>query len=661
MLYAYHHSWEKLYRSPFGAVEEGSTVTLRIWAKTDQTLHKAHLILDSPEKRQVFPMKRVGQIQSGFVYEARLNLPETPCLLHYHFILYEECYGHVETYYYGNNRQSLGGAGALSSEACNSYQILVYKKGFSSPKWLREGILYQIFPDRFYRKGDIVSKPRDYYYHRTWDELPRHNLTDPNGDYASRDFFGGNLWGIQEKLPYLASLGVTILYLNPIFDAYSNHKYDTGNYLEVDVMFGGNKAFQSLCEKAKASGIRILLDGVFSHSGSDSIYFNKESRYPGLGAYESKNSIYFPWYRFHNYPEDYECWWGIKTLPNINELTPSYVEYMLTGPDSVVRHWLRLGASGWRLDVADELPSPFIKTLYRTVKEEGADFAVIGEVWEDASHKVSYGELRDYLLGEEMDSVMNYPFRHALFDFLLGHSSGEMFTRRIMSLMENYPLTVFYSLMNMLSTHDLPRALSVLGGAPLVQELSREEQSRFFLSPEQKTLAKKRMKLASLVQFSFPGLPSIYYGDEAGMEGMGDPFNRGPYPWGREEPDLFHWFQYLTTLRQKEAVLKSGFFQFLSEDEDSIAWLRFLDEGRDVFGDSQRGGPLLFAINRHPEKAKDITLFLAAFGIYRLCDINGKEKASHPLGIFTLKLPPLGYEILMPKPLPTGEAPTKHD
>lgn len=655
MLHAYHHSWEALYRSPFGAVECGIKVTLRIWLESDKTLYKTDLFLDFLENTQILPMKRVGQMKTGFVYEASFTAPETPCLLHYHFKLYEEFYGHIESYEYGNNAQLLGGDGALSSES-SPYQILVYKRGFSTPEWLREGILYQIFPDRFYRKGEIIRKNRDYYYHSIWDELPRHDLTDSNGDYSSRDFFGGNLWGVQEKLPYLASLGVTILYLNPIFDAYSNHKYDTGNHLEVDAMFGGNEAFQSLCKAAKFYGIRIILDGVFSHSGSDSMYFNKESRYPNLGAYESKESIYFPWYRFRSYPEEYESWWGIQTLPNICELEPSYVDYMLKNPDSVVRHWLRLGADGWRLDVADELPSAFIKMLYQTVKEEGPDFVVIGEVWEDASYKVSYGELRDYLLGEEMDSVMNYPFRRTLFDFLLGHDSGEMFSRKITSLMENYPRPIFYSLMNMLSTHDLPRALSVLGGAPLSQALSREEQSQFSLSIEQKILARKRLMLASVVQFSFPGLPSIYYGDEVGMEGLYDPFNRGTYPWGREDQELLSWFQFLAALRQKEDVLKTGFLEFLSADETCISWLRFLKEGHDAFGKKRNGEPFLFAINRHPTEERNITLFLAPFGVFRLRDLDGKDRGFHPLGIFTLRLPPLGFEILSSSPPPEGAA-----
>ncbi|HBS60173.1 MAG TPA: hypothetical protein DEA44_13005, partial [Firmicutes bacterium] len=299
------------------------------------------------------------------------------------------------------------------------------------------------------------------------------------GKIFAYDFFGGNLRGVLAKLPYLKQLGVGAIYLNPVFESPSNHKYDTGDYKKIDPLFGDYPLFSQLCSRARELGMAIILDGVFSHTGSDSRYFNKEGRYPELGAYQSTASPYFPWYRFHNHPDQYECWWGIDTLPNVNELEPSYLDFIADNEDSVLKYWLRAGIKGWRLDVADELPGRFIKHLHTVLKAQDPAAVLIGEVWEDASRKVSYGTERAYLLGDELDSVTNYPFRSMLLDFILGVDDAAQTQHRLTSLAENYPREHFYAALNMLGSHDVPRILSLLGEAPPQESLSIIDQARY--------------------------------------------------------------------------------------------------------------------------------------------------------------------------------------
>ncbi len=313
---------------------------------------------------------------------------------------------------------------------------------------------------------------------------------------------GRNARGIEEKLPYLASLGVTVLYLNPIFEAASNHRYDTADYTRVDPLLGRKKDFESLCEAARKRGIRIVLDGVFNHTGADSVYFDKFGNYGTAEKYRS-------WFRFGDqYRHGYECWWDVPDLPNVEENDPSFREF-LCGEDGVVRRWLRRGASGWRLDVADELPDSLIRDIRAAMKEEKEDSLLLGEVWEDASNKVSYGALREYFLGSELDATMHYPFRTAVLDFLLGKIHAQAACDAFWTIQEHYPKENLYAALNLIGSHDRARVLTVLGGDV------------------------NALKMAMFLQFALPGVPSIYYGDEAGMTGGTDPYNRGSFPWGK--------------------------------------------------------------------------------------------------------------------------------
>jgi glycosidase len=318
-------------------------------------------------------------------------------------------------------------------------------------------------------------------------------------------------------------------------------------------------------------GIHVINDGVYSHTGSDSKYFNKKGTYGNGGAYRDKNSPYFSWYKFNNWPENYHSWWGFDTLPEVYEEDPNFNEY-INGENGIVRKWMRLGNSGWRLDVADELPDSFLVNLRNSVKAENPNAIVIGEVWEDASNKQSYGARRKFLLGEQLDSVMNYVFRNAILDFCRGVDSKYVMDT-ILNLLENYPKPVIRVLMNLLSTHDTERFITMVAGEPL-NGRDRQWQANTHLSDEEKERGIKLMKIASGIQYTLPGFPCVYYGDEAGMEGYKDPFNRCGYPWGHENQELIKWHTDLGELRSSISALWDGDFQNVYSKGNVLSYLR---------------------------------------------------------------------------------------
>ena len=323
------------------------------------------------------------------------------------------------------------------------------------------------------------------------------------GKVLNNDFFGGNIRGILEKLDYLQSLHVTVLYLNPIFRSFSNHRYDTGNFMEIDPTFGTEEEFARLVEECRKRGIRIMLDGVFNHTGDDSLYFNKYGRYPGVGAYQSKDSKYYAWYNFIHYPEKYSAWWGIDNLPAVNEECPSYADY-ITGENGVIRYWLKYSLGGFRLDVADELPDEFIEKIRQAVKAADPEAVVLGEVWEDASNKIAYSKRRKYFWGKELDSVMNYPLKDAIIQFILSGDTS-LFRQTVAMLRDNYPKSVLDSLMNILGTHDTARILTALGG---VHAYTKDEMSYTKLSesgpPHRKRSASRRRRCCCSPSSAFP-------------------------------------------------------------------------------------------------------------------------------------------------------------
>ena len=470
-------------------------------------------------------------------------------------------------------KKGFGGEG--STEAHNGpWQLTVYDPSFDTPHWMTGGIMYQIFPDRFYNSGTPKANvPQDRKLHEHWGEQPDWK-PDERGIITNSDYFGGDLKGIEEKLPYLESLGVTCIYLNPIFEAHSNHRYNTADYSKIDPLLGTEADFQHLCAAAKKRGMHVIVDGVFNHTGSDSIYFNREKRYPVEGAYNSQQSPYSSWYNFHPWPNQYDCWWNFDTLPDVNECAPSYNDY-INGTHGIIRKWLALGADGWRLDVADELPDEFLENLRDAAKAEKPDAVILGEVWEDASNKEAYGQRRKYFQGHQLDSVMNYPFRNAILGFLTGADAANMM-EIIMNIVENYPPQVLRLLMNHIGTHDTERAITVLAGEPMGNH-GRDWQSSTHLSRERRQKGLRLMRLAALMQYTLPGVPCIYYGDEAGLEGYRDPFNRGCYPWGHENEGLVEWYRRLARLRKSCPCLNEGIIYPLMAGDHCMAYIR--DDG----------------------------------------------------------------------------------
>lgn len=570
----FHDSRQARYRCPFGAAAVGSTVNLSLDAVLPQG-SRAYLRLWQ-EGESLLPMDpRTGGFSISF------QLPEAPGLLWYYFVIDTP----AARVYYGKAPGQKHSCGQVFHAPPESWQITVYRPR-PLPAWYENAVVYQIFPDRFHRGTDWETRQADAAHPDGW-HGPRRIIVqdwydtpfyckDPTGRVTRWPFFGGTLDGIRQKLLYLKSLGIGVIYLNPIFTAGSNHKYDTADYHTIDPGFGDTETFTTLCREARDLGIRILLDGVFSHTGADSIYFNRYGNYPEPGAYSPEKSPYDSWYRFSpEHPAGYECWWGVDALPNVEETDPGYVEF-LCGAQGVIRKWLRLGASGWRLDVADELPDSLIRAISQASKEERPDALILGEVWEDASNKVSYGQLRPYLLGEELDCTMHYPFRTGAINFLLGRQDAAAFSEAMETIHENYPPSAFYGALNLIGTHDTPRILTVLGEAP--EDLPEPAQEEFRLDGHGRYLAVARLKLLQLLQFTFPGVPCVYYGDEAGMEGFADPYNRGPFPWGKEDGVLSFHVRYLSHLRQEYPVLRSGSFHPRSIYPDVFCLERRLED-----------------------------------------------------------------------------------
>lgn len=415
-----------------------------------------------------------------------------------------------------------------------TYQQTVYNKCFTTPSWLRGAVIYQIFPDRFRRSGKtpLPVQCKNWVFREAWGDDPAAG-PDENGVVLNNDFFGGDLPGIEESLPYLAGLGVNVIYLNPIFQAYSNHRYDTADYEKIDPLLGTEEDFRRLCISARALGIRIILDGVFNHTGSHSRYFNKDGAFDSLGAYQSKESPYFDWYSFTSWPAEYACWWGIDTLPNLREENPEVLDYMIRHEDSVVARWLRAGASGFRLDVADELPDGFLDALRVRVKELDPEACIIGEVWEDASNKVAYGARRRYLAGGQLDTVMNYPLKDGILNFLCGIETGLQLSGRMKALREHYPEPAFMTLMNILGTHDTPRLRTALSGNGTDAE------------------CRERLYCALMIWAFMPGAACIYYGDEIGMEGGKDPMNRKCFQPELADAEITAYYKKLLAFRRE--------------------------------------------------------------------------------------------------------------
>lgn len=556
----YHNSQDINFRSPFGAVAKGVPTKLVVDAFSAfdiiADIELKHYDINGNISEECFAMIKTSD--HSFETTLHNNKPGV-CFYRFKFITPDGIF------YYGNNEKMLGGEGSTYKEAETDryFQITIFENGLKVPEWFKKTVIYQIFPDRFAIGFDKTAEDKkNAFYYSDWNDLPFYIRKPNSSDIARWDFYRGNLSGVSEKLPYIEALGANLIYLNPIFSARSNHRYDTKDYMHVDGLLGGDSAFDLLCYVCAKNNIHLMLDGVFSHTGADSIYFDKEQKY-GNGAYKNKSSKFRSWYNFTSEDdEEYESWWGVKDLPNVNELDPSYLEYITDGEDSVIKHWIKRGIYGWRLDVADELPDEFIRHLRAAADEEGENNGIkpviLGEVWEDASNKISYDKLRSYFTCKELHTVTNYPFRKSILSFFKGEMNGYDLNSKFMSLKENYPSHNFNALVNMTGTHDVKRLMTEM------LEITNGNRS----------LARHFVKIYSAIMFTFPGVPLVYYGDETCLEGDVDPDNRRTYPWGKEDINMITHFANLAALRKKTDALYEGDTLFIDAGNDAFSFMR---------------------------------------------------------------------------------------
>lgn len=462
----------------------------------------------------------------------------------------------------------------LSQKKGTDYRMLVYADDFRTPDWFKGGVMYHIFVDRFYKSGRVDVRA-DAENQADWYAPISQYGVIPGAAVKNDLFYGGELYGVAEKLDDLKKMGVSIIYLSPIFRAASNHKYDTADYMQIDPYFGGEEAFCELIAKAGEKGIRVILDGVFNHTGDDSIYFNRYGNYPSKGAYQSEDSPYRNWYFFdENKKAGYECWWDIDILPKLDHRTEACRKFF-TGKEGVGARYASLGIGGWRLDVADELSDDFLCEFRQSVRSAGDDPIIIGEVWENAADKIAYGKRRSYFQGRQLDSVMNYPFRTALLEFIIGKNAKAL-ADELTEIYSSYPKCVSDCLMNIIGTHDTERIITVLGDKSY-KELTNKELSTHYMTEAEYAEGVKLLKVAATLQYTVYGVPSVFYGDEAGLEGGRDPFCRPTYPWGRECGELLKHYKLLGKIRNNP-VFKTGDFKVTEYGDGYIVYERALGD-----------------------------------------------------------------------------------
>ena len=572
----YHNSLLPEYRRPFGAVRCGDKMSLAIKILGGKA-ERAYVQLWGDGFNAEYPMERDNDM-----FRAYFAAPENAQALWYNFRI-EGSSGIRWLCPKGD-----GCTGRLSQMMEGGFRLTVYLKDFETPEWFRKSIMYQIYPDRFAFSDDDTAKKGVEYHkkigqtpelHKNLDEPVRYLPRDFEENYSPDDFYGGTFKGMEEKLTYLKELGISCIYLNPIVEARSNHRYDCSDYLNADPILGTNEDFQRLAKKAEEMGIRIMLDGVFSHTGADSVYFNRYGNYPSIGACQGVKSDYYKWYDFKHFPDDYRSWWGFKDLPEVNELDADWQDFVITGKDSVVKTWLRRGAAAWRLDVADELPDEVLALIRKHSKLEKPDAPILGEVWEDAVIKESYGGRRNYALGYSLDSVMNYPFRTAMLDFAHGRKDAYTIRDFLTAQHMNYPQPMYYSLMNLLGSHDTDRVATAMSTPVVLRSLSREDQLNVYIGAEDTVRGIELEKLCAGIQFAIPGVPSIYYGDEQGMQGTNDPFNRLPFK--EDNVELQAYYAELCKRRNAEPAIREGAVEFSAVTKDLLLIYRHSDEGSD--------------------------------------------------------------------------------
>lgn len=534
-----------LFKFPKGVISKNKTVRFHVEYIDEKEPKNVYLMLKKDEDNDY----KYLEMTKNNGYEISYNFTESGHFWYsFQFVFDGYCLYLNKTY---DNRSFVSG------DKQEDFFQLVTEEEYSCKDSMQGGIIYQIYVDRFCKEGEVKTR-KPLIFREDWGGAIKKNTNDPL--IINLEVFGGNINGIVSKLDHLKELGVTTIYLNPISLANSNHKYDTSDYMRIDDMFGTDREFKNFVDLAKQKGMNIVIDGVYNHTGSDSIYFNKEGRFDTLGAYKSKESRFFKWFEFEDYPNKYKSWWGIDTLPSIDDNCEDFQEY-IAGKDGVLEKFLKLGVFGVRLDVVDEISDKFVKKIAKKVHEFGKDNVVMGEVWEDASTKIAYSSRRKYFANNELNSVMNYPIKESVLEYVFSGNSNNL-ESTIRMIENNYPKTVKDNLMNFLTTHDTRRVFS---------EILRVNNNN-------EEIATKVYKIASALIFTLPGVPSIFYGDEYGMRDN-DESSRGCFDWNNYKNDIFEWFLKLTKIRNYK-VLKDGEMNIIYSANGKFVFERFSDSER---------------------------------------------------------------------------------
>lgn len=549
-------------KSPLGVQLSGSTIKYSIKVAKFTGVYAVNFLLHRDgEYPKVYPMDLVFADDRYFYYEITHTYDESG---HYWY--------HFEVITREGRYKLISGSrlDAVRGEDDKDYLELIIDKESTTGDNFKKGIIYHIFVDRFCKAGKV--EPRDgLELVDNWSEGVNYEYDPVTNERVNRKCYGGNFEGIISKLDYLKDLGTTMIYLSPIFEASSSHKYNTGDYSKIEPMFGGEVAFKKLIREAKKRGIEIILDGVFNHTGSDSVYFNKYGRYDCVGAYQSKKSKYYDWYDFEEYPNKYSSWWGVKSLPETRE-DSTFPEY-IAGKRGIIEKYMDMGVSGFRLDVADELSDKFLYKIHNAIKGKKSDALIVGEVWEDAASKISYDTRRKYFIGSSLDSVTNYPMKNAIIDYVKSGNVDNIVST-INIIKSEYPRSIQRNLMNILDSHDTMRIMTKLTTSDSMGEIKRH-----LISEEEWQSGVELLKIATILQYTTFGVPTVYYGDEAGMTGGGDPFCRETYPWGRERKDILDWYKKIKVLRTKPAIY-DGDLNILHAGDGVLVYERVSPEDR---------------------------------------------------------------------------------
>lgn len=555
---------------PKGSVSNNENITFNVLIKKDFLFNKLSLVVfdDFKNKIKSIELKKVAEENRYNIFSVELQPLNSGLYFYYFEVEFNDFSAAIKN-------DKLNAKITRDYDSLPMWQLSVHNHDFRTPNWFKGTIMYQIFPDRFkksdnFKQLEIPKNEKDRFIHEEWTAIPHSSITHKN--YRAKDFYKGNLEGIREEKEYFKNLNIDSIYFNPIVESAENHRYSTADYFKVDPYFATNEEFEKFCGEFKNDGIKIILDGVFSHTGSDSIYFNRDNNYNSLGAYNSKDSKYYPWFDFMNFPNEYNSWWGFDNLPTVNKNNEDFLKFVTEKDSGVVNYWQKLGIAGWRLDVADEFPDKFLDEIRTSAKSFDEEAIIIGEVWEDASNKMAYGQRRRYFQGKQLDSVMNYPWREAIINFVKNKDAKE-FEFQINNLVENYPKEALNSLMNLLSSHDMPRILTALA-VDDAKNYPVEKRLEYVLTKEKYSEVKELSKFAAFIQFTLPGVPSIYYGDEIGMYGFTDPYNRLGFDRDNIDNDLLSFYKKLTKFRNDNKNSFKDNFEFVSSKDGLTAYIR---------------------------------------------------------------------------------------